>query len=226
MRENIFNYLKNNIIILIISFILFLISIFEFIYFYKNINDKNGTINSYENSSFELKEEVKEENIIVDIKGEIKKPGVYNIKVGSRVNDLINEAGGLSKNANTRFINLSKRLEDGEVIVIYSNKEINDAKKNDKLEVSAPCVCEEVKNDACYNDNNTNNKTNNSSKIVNINTASIQELTVLNGIGESKAKAIVNYRDKNGKFKTIKDIMNVSGISETLFSKIKDYITV
>lgn len=226
MRENIFNYLKNNIIILIISFILFLISIFEFVYFYKNVNDKNETINSYENSSFELKEEVKEENIIVDIKGEIKKPGVYNIKVGSRVNDLINEAGGLSKNANTRFINLSKRLEDGEVIVIYSNKEINDAKKNDKLEVSAPCVCEEVKNDACYNDNNTNNKTNNSSKIVNINTASIQELTVLKGIGESKAKAIVNYRDKNGKFKTIKDIMNVSGISETLFSKIKDYITV
>lgn len=226
MRENIFNYLKNNIIILIISFILFLISIFEFVYFYKNVNDKNETINSYENSSFEFKEEVKEENIIVDIKGEIKKPGVYNIKVGSRVNDLINEAGGLSKNANTRFINLSKRLEDGEVIVIYSNKEINDAKKNDKLEVSAPCVCEEVKNDACYNDNNTNNKTNNSSKIVNINTASIQELTVLNGIGESKAKAIVNYRDKNGKFKTIKDIMNVSGISETLFSKIKDYITV
>ena len=49
---------------------------------------------------------------------------------------------------------------------------------------------------------------------------------MLNGIGESKAKAIVNYRDKNGKFKTIKDIMNVSGISETLFSKIKDYITV
>lgn len=226
MRENIFNYLKNNIIILIISFILFLISIFEFVYFYKNVNDKNETINSYENSSFELKEEVKEEKIIVDIKGEIKKPGVYNIKVGSRVNDLINEAGGLSKNANTRFINLSKRLEDGEVIVIYSNKEINDAKKNDKLEVSAPCVCEEVKNDACYNDNNTNNKTNNSSKIVNINTASIQELTVLKGIGESKAKAIVNYRDKNGKFKTIKDIMNVSGISETLFSKIKDYITV
>lgn len=226
MRENIFNYLKNNIIILIISFILFLISIFEFVYFYKNVNDKNETINSYENSSFELKEEVKEENIIVDIKGEIKKPGVYNIKVGSRVNDLINEAGGLSKNANTRFINLSKRLEDGEVIVIYSNKEINDAKKNDKLEVSAPCVCEEVKNDACYNDNNTNNKTNNSSKIVNINTASIQELTVLKGIGESKAKAIVNYRDKNGKFKSIKDIMNVSGISETLFSKIKDYITV
>lgn len=226
MKENIFNYLKNNIIILIISFILFLISIFEFVYFYKNIDDKNEIINSYENNSFEIKEEVKEENIIVDIKGEIKKPGVYNIKVGSRVNDLINEAGGLSKNANTRFINLSKRLEDGEVIVIYSNKEISDAKKNDKLEVSAPCVCEEVKNDACYNENNTDNKTSNTSKIVNINTASIQELTTLNGIGESKAKAIVSYRDKNGKFKTIKDIMNVSGISETLFSKIKDYITV
>ncbi len=222
MKENIFNYLKNNIIMLVISFILFLISIFEFVYFYKN--DNNETINSYEDDSLELKEEVIEENIIVDIKGEIKKPGVYNIKVGSRVNDLINEAGGLSKNANTRFINLSKKLEDGEVVVIYSNKEISDAEKNDKLEVSAPCVCEEVKNDACYND--TNSSTSDSSKIVNINTASAQELTILNGIGESKAKAIVNYREKNGKFKTIKDIMNVSGISETLFSKIKDNITV
>ena len=226
MKENIFNYLKNNIVILVISFILFLLSVFEFVYFYNNVNNKNELIDSFENNSYELKDEVKAEKIIVDIKGEIKKPGVYNIKVGSRVNDLINEAGGLSKNANTRFINLSKKLEDGEVVVIYYNKEINDAKKNDKLEVTAPCVCEEVKNDACYNENSTNNNTNNGSKIVNINTASIQELTTLNGIGESKAKAIVSYRDKNGKFKAIKDIMNVSGISETLFSKIKNNITV
>ena len=226
MKENIFNYLKNNIVILVISFILFLLSVFEFVYFYNNVNNKNELIDSFENNSYELKDEVNAEKIIVDIKGEIKKPGVYNIKVGSRVNDLINEAGGLSKNANTRFINLSKKLEDGEVVVIYSNKEINDAKKNDKLEVTAPCVCEEVKNDACYNENSTNNNTNNGSKIVNINTASIQELTTLNGIGESKAKAIVSYRDKNGKFKAIKDIMNVSGISETLFSKIKNNITV
>lgn len=226
MKENIFNYLKNNIVILVISFILFLLSVFEFVYFYNNVNNKNELIDSFENNSYELKDEVKAEKIIVDIKGEIKKPGVYNIKVGSRVNDLINEAGGLSKNANTRFINLSKKLEDGEVVVIYSNKEINNAKKNDKLEVTAPCVCEEVKNDACYNENSTNNNTNNGSKIVNINTASIQELTTLNGIGESKAKAIVSYRDKNGKFKAIKDIMNVSGISETLFSKIKNNITV
>lgn len=226
MKENIFNYLKNNIVILVISFILFLLSIFEFVYFYNNVNNKNELIDSFENNSYELKDEVKAEKIIVDIKGEIKKPGVYNIKVGSRVNDLINEAGGLSKNANTRFINLSKKLEDGEVVVIYSNKEINNAKKNDKLEVTAPCVCEEVKNDACYNENSTNNNTNNGSKIVNINTASIQDLTTLNGIGESKAKAIVSYRDKNGKFKAIKDIMNVSGISETLFSKIKNNITV
>ena len=226
MKENIFNYLKNNIVILVISFILFLLSVFEFVYFYNNVNNKNELIDSFENNSYELKDEVKAEKIIVDIKGEIKKPGVYDIKVGSRVNDLINEAGGLSKNANTRFINLSKKLEDGEVVVIYSNKEINDAKKNDKLEVTAPCVCEEVKNDACYNENSTNNNTNNGSKIVNINTASIQELTTLNGIGESKAKAIVSYRDKNGKFKAIKDIMNVSGISETLFSKIKNNITV
>lgn len=242
LNENIISYVKENKFKILIPLILLLISVFEFVYFYKNIvnvkdeKSKSNILsmniqNEKENEEKVESKEEKEEFIYVDIKGEVKNPKVYKMKVGSRVNDLINEAGGLTKNANTRFISLSKILEDEDTIVIYSNKEINDAKRDNKLEVTAPCVCEEVKNDACYNDNTTTTTkktttTKNTSKIININTASASELTNLNGIGEVKAKSIVNYRNKNGKFKTINDILKVDGISETLFSKIKNNITV
>ena len=151
----------------------------------------------------------------------LKRKGVYKIKENSRVTDAIEAAGGLAKNANTRFINLSKLLHDGDVVVIYSNEEIEEARKKETIVVETPCVCEEVKNDACYKEEtkDTNGK-------VNINTATITELMTLTGIGESKAKLIIEYRIKNGNFKDIKDIMKVKGISETLFSKFKENITI
>ena len=241
LNENVINYVKENKFKILIPLVLLLISVFEFVYFYRSVaavkvKKNNSNILSMDaqkdkvaSEKTESKEEV-QEFIYVDIKGEVKNPNVYKMKVGSRVNDLINEAGGLTKNANTRFISLSKILGDEDTVVIYSNKEINDAKRDNKLEVTAPCVCEEVKNDACYNDNTTTTTkratTKNTSKIININTASVSELTNLSGIGEVKAKSIVNYRNKNGKFKTINDILKVDGISETLFSKIKNNITV
>lgn len=241
LNENVINYVKENKFKILIPLVLLLISVFEFVYFYRSVaavkvEKNNSNILSMDaqkdkvaSKKTKSKEEV-QEFIYVDIKGEVKNPNVYKMKVGSRVNDLINEAGGLTKNANTRFISLSKILEDEDTIVIYSNKEISDAKRDNKLEVTAPCVCEEVKNDACYNDNTTTTTkratTKNTSKIININTASVSELTNLSGIGEVKAKSIVNYRNKNGKFKTINDILKVDGISETLFSKIKNNITV
>lgn len=242
LNENIISYVKENKFKILIPIVLLLISTFEFIYFYKSIttikSEKNNSNilnmniqNKKENIEKNESQEETQEFMYVDIKGEVKNPNVYKMKVGSRVNDLINEAGGLTKNANTRFISLSKILEDENTIVIYSNKEISDAKRDNKLEITAPCICEEVKNDACYNDNTTTTikkttTTKNTSKIININTASVSELTNLSGIGEIKAKSIVNYRNKNGKFKTINDILKVDGISETLFSKIKNNITV
>ena len=115
-----------------------------------------------------------------------------------------------------------KILNDGDVIVVYSNEEIKKAQKEERIVVETPCVCEEVKNDSCYKEDK---ETETTSKI-NINTATINELIKLNGIGESKAKLIIEYRTKNGKFKDIKEIMNIKGISETLFSKIKENITI
>ena len=197
--------------------------IVTFIYFsneiYKNKEEqKNNEISILEEPSKDT--EYKE--IKVDIKGSVKKPGVYTLKENSRTNDAIIASGGLLKNANTRFINLSKILNDGDVIVVYSNEEIKKAQKEERIVVETPCVCEEVKNDSCYKEDK---ETETTSKI-NINTATINELIKLNGIGESKAKLIIEYRTKNGKFKDIKEIMNIKGISETLFSKIKENITI
>lgn len=204
---------------LIMPTILLLIYIGGFTYLYNLIDNKNKNDRK---EALKIEVENKESNeIYIDIKGYVNKPGVYKMISGKRVNDAINEAGGLKKDANTRFINLAKELNDGDVIVIYSNSEIKKAEKQDIIYVETPCVCEEVKNDACFKEENTSNIGK-----ININTASIEELKQLNGIGDAKAKAIVDYRTKNGKFKTIEDLLKVSGISQTIYAKIKENITV
>lgn len=221
------SHIKENMIKVVVITLLLFLYVGSFIYIStKIIKTEKGSENE---TNVLAKEDLKEETntetsvkeIVVDVKGSVKKPGVYKIKENSRVTDAIDAAGGLSKNANTRFINLSKLLSDGDVVVIYSNEEIEDAKKEDKIVVETPCICEEVKNDACYKEEttNTNGK-------ININTATINELMTLTGIGESKAKLIIEYRTQNGNFKDIKDIMKVKGISETLFSKFKENITI
>ncbi len=216
-KFNNFDYKK-----LIIPTIILLIYVAGFTYLY-NLIDYKKIDNKKEALKIE-EETIKSSQIYVDIKGYVNKPGVYKLDSNSRVIDAIKTSGGLKKDANTRFINLSKVLNDGDVIVIYSNSEIKKAKKQDVIYVETPCVCEEVKNDACYKDNSLN-ETNKTNKI-NINTASLEELKTLSGIGEAKAKSIIEYRTKNGNFKSIEDLLNVSGISETIYAKIKENITV
>lgn len=221
--EKIKNIVNKNFIGIIIIVILIVGYIVTFIYFNNEINIKTKEEKTSEISIQEEKKEKKEyKEIKIDIKGSVKKPGVYTLKENSRTNDAIIASGGLLKNANTRFINLSKILNDGDVIVIYSNEEIKKAQKEEKIIVETPCICEEIKNDSCYKEDKENEVI---SKI-NINTATMNELIKLNGIGESKAKLIIEYRTKNGKFKDIKEIMNIKGISETIFSKIKENITI
>lgn len=199
-------------------------------------------------------------NIKVEIKGMVLNPGVYELENGKRVNDLIEVSGGLLENANTNYLNLSKKLKDEMIIIVYSNDEINSFKenKNSNYEnIKIECNCPDTINNACMDigdishednityDNNSENKNSNSenknsnsenknldsnisdidSKI-SINEADEENLTKISGIGSSKAKSIIEYRKQNGNFKTIEDIMNVSGIGKSLFEKIKDYITV
>ena len=169
------------------------------------------------------KEEVKEK-IQVDIKGQINYPGIYKVDSNLRVMDVIKLAGDLTENADTSVINLSKKVADEMVIIIYSKEEVLDFKKTKTLEkqVEERCIQKDensLVNDACINSSTSNGK-------VNINTASMDELKNLVGIGEKKAKDIVSYREKNGNFNSIEDIMKVNGIGESSFAQIKEDITV
>ena len=167
-----------------------------------------------------------EEVYLVDIKGAINNPGVYKVPVGTRVNDVINAAGGLTDNADTSLINLSKLVIDEMVIIIYTKDEVQNSNLVNTVikVVEKECVCPNIENDSCINDKITDTITGGNGK-VNINTASMDELSKLDGIGESKAQAIIKYREENGNFKTIEDITNVSGIGSSVYEKIKDNIT-
>ncbi len=172
----------------------------------------------------EEKESIINDNeiIFVDIKGHVNKPGVYSFKPSdnARINDLIVKAGGLMKDADTSTINLSKKIEDEMIIIVYSKNEIaNYVKTQDELNKKLEICENKLKNDGCIKE-----KTSSNTKI-NINEASISELESLNGIGKSKAEAIVEYRNKT-KFKSIDEIMNVEGIGESLFASIKENITI
>lgn len=164
--------------------------------------------------------------IVVEVKGSVKVPGVYEVKKGSRVSDLIHEAGGLLDNADTSIINLSKELEDEMVVVIYNDEETNEMRKGSTSVkyIERQCVCPILENDACIEEVISNNSIDNKTGLVSLNTGTIEELMTLPGIGESKAKLIIKYRDENGGFKKIEDIMNVKGIGESMFEKIKSYI--
>ena len=232
--ENIFSFVKNFIykyyIFMILIVFLMLIA-FEFIFFSYRIEKISNKETELKNNSIVLETDKNNDEVLdyiyVDIKGMINKPGVYKLEEGSRINDLIKSAGGLKKGANTGYINLSKVLNDQDVIIINSDEEIGDALKDLNIKCE-PCICNDLKNDACIE--NSNNKedltTENNSNLININTALLNELMSLNGIGEAKANAIIEYRNTNGNFEIINDIMNVDGISETLFNKIKENITV
>lgn len=177
--------------------------------------------------------EKKTTKIKVDIKGEINAPGVYELDKGERVNDLINKAGGITKNGDTSIINLSKKLEDEMLVIIYTKEEVN--KLKNKTVEKIENVCPKV-NDACpakeletieeTPKETKNTKTESTNEKVSINKAGEKQLQSLNGIGEAKAKAIIKYREENGGFKSIEEIKNVSGIGDSAFEKIKDQITI
>jgi len=161
------------------------------------------------------------ETIFIDIKGEVENPGVYEMQLGDRVIDAVQMAGGFTDEATTDNVNLSKKLKDESVIIIpsYLKDYENVTIKNDyEIDINDDIVQSEK--------NESDEKIESSSNLININTASVVELMSLDGIGESKAKAIIEYRDINGDFENILDIKNVSGIGESIYEKIKDYITV
>ena len=160
----------------------------------------------------ESKTEDEEELVIVHVTGEVKKPGVVRVKEGSRVEDIVKAAGGLTENADISNINLAYVVEDGTKIRIPST---DDEKQEEYItqSIGEGIIMQEESN-------------NSRGSIVNINTANETELEELPGIGASIAGRIIEYRNKNGKFKSIEDIKNVTGIGDSKFEKIKDLIKV
>ena len=161
-------------------------------------------------------------SIFIDIKGAVKKPGVYETDENSKVIDAITLAGGLKSNADTSNINLSQHLKDEMVIYIFTENELK--KSEEKIACDTTCKTEVIEVNNCTEKTSSVNNEKND-KLININTASKEELMSLSGIGEAKADAIIAYRNEK-QFATIEDIMEVSGIGESVFATIKDSITV
>ena len=225
----VFRFFKSKKLIVSIFIILVVIVIFYLMYLSKD-NSVTAIDEVEEIDEEVVNEEIKK--IKVDIKGMVNNPGVYEVDDGSRVIDVINASGGLIEGADTSNINLSKKLKDENVIIIGSIKEPEKVIEY----VYKECECPKF-NDACISNNEVVNyqeseisKSESSNEVVSnnlvsINSATISDFLTLPGIGEAKAKAIISYRDSNGEFTKIEDIMNVSGIGNALFEKIKDFIT-
>lgn len=226
-----YRYRKQIIITIIIVLIVSSLTITT-IYFYEPKKEKKISSLKVKKTSNPIKEDTlnQKENkkYMVDIKGEVQTPGIYELENSSRVIDVINEAGGLTENADTTVINLSKKISDEMVIIIYSKWQVEHWKetKEQGKYLQEQCISqkeEQAKNDACIDD--TEENTNSTPSIININTATKEELMTLTGIGESKAEAIISYREKTA-FTKIEDIKNVSGIGDSIYEDIKNNITV
>lgn len=185
------------------------ILIIFFSYTYAGKDEVIAFINAEETTTKEL-------SFYVDVKGAVSSPGVYSFKNDDRVTDAIDKAGGLLKSGNTSNINLSQRLTSEMVVYVYTNEEIR--KGSNAISCSTKCDCSTIEVSNCY-EQIQNDK-------VNINTATEKELQTLTGIGEAKAKTIVEHRKENGNFSDIEQLKNISGIGELIFDKIKEFITV
>ena len=180
----------------------------------KEVEERKDISNSVDNEEpNEVKGSLSTENmnkktITIFISGEVKNPGVVTIDAEKRLSDAIDELGGTTEDADLNKINLAIKLEDESHYII-------------------PKIGDDLEN---YNnasiETNVSNNLNSKSNLININTANIQELDTLPGIGEATANKIVNHREKNGKFNSIEEIKNVNGIGDKKYEELKDLISI
>ena len=148
--------------------------------------------------------------INVYVCGAVITPGVYKVDIEAIKEDAINAAGGFAEGASQEYVNLAKRITDGEQIYVPYESELEDLPVYNMQDSSSVSYSNGV-----YSSDGR----------LNINKASKEDLMTLNGIGETRAEAIIAYRDSHGLFNSVDEIMNVSGIKEGVYNNIKDYIT-
>lgn len=168
-----------------------------------NIETEKNNIYNLDESNIELKDK----SIVVEIKGEVNSPDVYTLKDESIVKDVIDLAGGVTEEADLSNINRAKKLQNHELIYIRNKNEVSE---ENIINVFGNAI-----------DGVSDN-----SNLINLNSATIEDLKSLNGIGDAKAAGIVEYREKNGGFSSIDQIKEVDGIGEKMFEKIKDKIEI
>ena len=151
------------------------------------------------------KEEPLEQDLItVDVKGAVKAPGIYDLPVGSRVNDAVQKAGGLTEQADSKSLNLAQKISDEALVYVPTKGEEVASQQTASGTVSSTSK----------------------EKKVNLNKASLEELKQVKGLGGKRAQDIIDHRETNGKFKSVEELKKVSGIGTKTIEKLKDYVTV
>ncbi len=179
----------------------------------QNSNDANNTATDYSEQSSSTVTSSSTKNysgttkdLYIDVKGEVKHPGVYRIESNSRVTDVIKEAGGFKSDADEQNVNLAKVLNDQDVVVVN--------KKGD------------AGSSSFSSSSNTTVSSSSNSVKVNLNTADVNELQKLNRVGEKKAQKIIDYRNQHNGFHSIEEIKQVSGFGDKTFERLKDSLEV
>ncbi|HEW0837096.1 TPA: helix-hairpin-helix domain-containing protein [Streptococcus pneumoniae] len=152
----------------------------------------------------EKEEPLEQDLITVDVKGAVKSPGIYDLPVGSRVNDAVQKAGGLTEQADSKSLNLAQKVSDEALVYVPTNGE--EAVSQQTGLGTASSISKEKK--------------------VNLNKASLEELKQVKGLGGKRAQDIIDHREANGKFKSVDELKKVSGIGAKTIEKLKDYVTV
>ena len=206
-KEDVVLFFRQNVKSIILAFVCSLVLIIGGLFYFNQnkTEDYSGVsfsnISNETNNKDEKAEKRHDEKIFVDVKGAVKHPGVFETTKDKRVKDLIEEAGGLLDDADTSTLNLSQKVKDQMVIYVLKHGE-----KPKQI-----------------SDGGTSSS---SGDMININTANLEQLMKISGVGKTKAEAIISYREKNGDFKKKEDITKVRGIGKATFEKIKDKIEV
>ena len=170
-----------------------------------NLQAEVAAVSKDSSTEKEVKEEPVEQDLItVDVKGAVKAPGIYDLSVGSRVNDAVQKAGGLTEQADSKSLNLAQKVSDEALVYVPTKGEESASQHTGS---GAPSSTSKDKK-------------------INLNKASLEELKQVKGLGGKRAQDIIDHREANGKFKSVDELKKVSGIGAKTIEKLKDYVTV
>ena len=170
-----------------------------------NLQAEVAAVSKDSSTEKEEKDESLEQDLItVDVKGAVKSPGIYDLPVGSRVNDAVQKAGGLTEQADSKSLNLAQKVSDEALVYVPTKGEESASQQAGSGTASST----------------------NKEKKINLNKASLEELKQVKGLGGKRAQDIIDHRETNGKFKSVEELKKVSGIGAKTIEKLKDYVTV